>query len=65
MGIEAHGEIHEILRYSKDFYDKKIQSLGKKGYKPHSGAIRFIVAWKSKDGGEECAVILPDVYFGK
>lgn len=65
MGIETQGEVHEILRYSKDFSDKIIQSLGKKGYKPCGGEIRFIAAWKNKDDGEEYAVILPDVHFKK
>ena len=65
MGIETKNGIREVLRYSKDFYDNKIQGLVRKGYKPFRGLIRFIAAWKNKDDGEEYAVILPDIYFKK
>lgn len=65
MGIETKNGIREVLRYSKSFCNETLQSLNRKGYKPQDGAIRFIVAWKSKDDGGEYAVILPDVYFGK
>ncbi len=65
MSIETKNGIREVLRYSKDFSDNKIQSLERKGYKPFRGSIRFIAAWKNKDDGEEYAVILPDIYFRK
>lgn len=65
MGIESPGGTREVLRYSKSFCDGTLQSLSRKGYTPIGGTIRFIAAWKSKDDNEECAVILPDVYFGK
>lgn len=54
----------EILRYSKGF-SEKIKNLSQRGYVPVMGKIRFIVAWKNKDNGEEYAVILPDIYFGR
>ncbi len=65
MGIKTQNGMWEVLRYSKDFSDNKIQSLERKGYKPFRGSIHFIAAWKNKDGGEEYAVILPDIYFRK
>ncbi|MBD5146011.1 MAG: RecQ family ATP-dependent DNA helicase [Ruminococcus sp.] len=65
MGIETKNGIREVIRYSKSFFEETVQNLERKGYKPLGGAVRFIVAWKNKDDGEEYAVILPDVYFGK
>ena len=47
-----------MLRYSKGFSEKN-KNLSQKGYVPVMGKIRFIVAWKNKDNGEEYAVILP------
>ena len=62
MGIKTPKETVEILRYSKGF-SEKIKNLSQRGYVPFVGKIRFIVAWKNKDNGEEYAVILPDIYF--
>lgn len=65
MGIESLNGMREALRYSKGFCNGTLQSLNMRGYKPIGGTIRFIAARKSNDNNEECAVILPDVYFGK
>lgn len=65
MGIEFPNGMREALRYSKSFCNGTLQSLNMRGYKPIGGTIRFIAARKSNDNNEECAVILPDVYFGK
>ncbi len=62
MSIETSKGTVEILRYSKGF-SEKIKNLSQRGYVPVMGKIRFIVAWKNKDNGEEYAVILPDIYF--
>lgn len=62
MSINTPKGTVEILRYSKRF-SEKIKNLSQRGYIPVMGKIRFIVAWKNKDDGEEYAVILPDIYF--
>ena len=36
-----------------------------KGYVPYKAKIRFVVAWKDKEDEQECAILLPDVYFRK
>ena len=36
--------------------------IKRKGYVLGNAKIRFIVAWKSEEDDEECAVISPEVY---
>lgn len=64
MRVKTSKGTVEVLRYSKGF-SEKIKNLSQKGYIPVMGKIRFIVAWKNKDDGEEYAVILPEIYLRK
>jgi len=41
------------------------ERLSAKGYRPHDGEVRFVVAWKGENDTEETAVLLPDLHFRK
>lgn len=41
----------------------RIEELRKKGYRPVSAEVRFLVAWKGREDEQETAVLLADVRF--
>lgn len=53
-----------VLKYSNAFKDKLVE-YQKLGYQPQSAKIRFILAWYCEEDGQEYAIILPMVYFGR
>ena len=53
-----------VLKYSQAFKEKLVE-YQKLGYEPQSAKIRFILAWYCEEDGQEYAIILPMVYFGR
>jgi ATP-dependent DNA helicase RecQ len=43
--------------------NEKIKQIISSGYMPYDSVIRFVCAWKGKEGTTEAAVILTDIYF--
>ncbi len=54
----------KVIILSKAYQDKMAE-LKHKGYVPYKAKVRFVVAWKDKEDEQECAILLPDVYFRK
>lgn len=64
MSIQTQNGRYEILVYSKRV-KSELADLARQGYIPYKGEIRFITAWTDKSDGQECAVVLPDIYLRK
>lgn len=52
-----------VLRFSSAF-DKELKELEKKGYKPVSAKINYLVYW-SEDPGKEVLIVLPEMVLHK
>ena len=57
---------NRVLKLSKAG-SSAVKALTEKGFKLYRAEVRFIVYWKGTDSedGEECLVVLPDLYFRK
>lgn len=64
LSAEINDRDINVVKFSKAF-EERIRHLQRKGYKPTSSIIRFVVAWKSEEDEKEYAVILPDITFIK
>lgn len=51
-----------VLKFSKQFKNR-IQEMERKGYKPSTGKVRFIVFWKKEGAEKEIRIVLPELYF--
>ncbi|HEY8388425.1 MAG TPA: 3'-5' exonuclease, partial [Parasegetibacter sp.] len=51
-----------VLRFSNAF-SEKIQEMVRKGYKPKSAKVNYIVYWKREGADEEIKIILPELAF--
>ncbi len=57
---EINGRSVRVAKFSGDF-QKKIDRLYDKGYRPYSANVSFVVAWKGKNDQKETAVLLPNI----
>lgn len=64
MNVTTQNGTTKALVFSQKFRDE-IQRLNRMGYYPYMGKIRFVLAWKGPEDEDECAIILPEVYFRK
>ncbi len=62
--IKTTKATEKVIILSKAYQDKMAE-MKKKGYVPYKAKVRFVVAWKDKEDEQECAILLPDVYFRK
>lgn len=64
LKADIGGRMLRVAKFSKKFV-VEMAEMRSKGYEFASAVIRFVVAWKGEDDADECAVILPDIYFRK
>lgn len=64
LEADVNGTMMRVVKFSRNI-TPVLNDLKAKGYEFESAIIRFIVAWKGENDQEECAVILPDMYFRK
>ncbi|MCL2049561.1 MAG: RecQ family ATP-dependent DNA helicase [Defluviitaleaceae bacterium] len=61
---QGENGMSKVAVFSSKF-KARCEELKGMGYSPQSATIRFIVAWTSPETGEELAIILPDVEWGR
>ncbi|HHX57156.1 MAG TPA: AAA family ATPase, partial [Clostridiales bacterium] len=62
--IKTSKATEKVIILSKAYQDKMAE-MKRKGYVPYKAKIRFVVAWKDKEDEQECAILLPDIFYRK